>query len=322
MLSHDAARRHARARRGLRVSRSRCSPRCCSPCSPNPRRRKRGGEGAPRHRREAQARRGGRHLVAVLGASARHRGAMSEARADGRRCSSRRPRTRSTSSAATRACGPPTSSASCAASRRGSTFPQRASGSAAITSGPNAWRSEPAEAAMAKPPISSASSSRRASARSPRLLDGLRGRSGSRSRRSRRRARGAPLRPAEAIWHDAGGEAPVYVIGTEVPTPGGATTTCATLRSRHRRPPCNDRRTSRRFRARRARGRMAARARARRAAGRRIRPPQGHRLPPGQAKALSAFIGRRPAVRFRGAFDGLPVRRRAFARWCATTSRS
>ena len=27
---------------------------------------------------------------------------------------------------------------------------------------------------------------------------------------------------AEAAWHDAGGEAPVYVIGTEVPVPGGA----------------------------------------------------------------------------------------------------
>ena len=31
------------------------------------------------------------------------------------------------------------------------------------------------------------------------------------------------VRAAEAAWQQAGGEAPVYVIGTEVPVPGGAT---------------------------------------------------------------------------------------------------
>ena len=37
------------------------------------------------------------------------------------------------------------------------------------------------------------------------------------------RARGAPLRRvAERTWQRAGGEAPVYVVGTEVPVPGGA----------------------------------------------------------------------------------------------------
>lgn len=43
-------------------------------------------------------------------------------------------------------------------------------------------------------------------------------------------ARAARLcRVAEQAWHDSGGEAPVYVIGTEVPVPGGAAEELGTL---------------------------------------------------------------------------------------------
>ena len=56
-----------------------------------------------------------------------------------------------------------------------------------------------------------------------RLLDGVRGRSGAarRSRRSRSAPRACAQSPS-APGSECGGEAPVYVIGTEVPVPGGA----------------------------------------------------------------------------------------------------
>ena len=44
-------------------------------------------------------------------------------------------------------------------------------------------------------------------------------------------ARAARLcQASEKAWHEAGGEAPLYVIGTEVPTPGGAAEELATLK--------------------------------------------------------------------------------------------
>ena len=105
--------------------------------------------------------------------------------------------------------------------------------------GPNAWRGEPADAAMAKAARAGARVRRGGlSQDSPRLLDGLRRRSRALARGDRRRARREPrARSRKRAWREAGGEAPVYVIGTEVPTPGGATEELASSRSRRRRRP-------------------------------------------------------------------------------------
>ena len=105
--------------------------------------------------------------------------------------------------------------------------------------GPNAWRAEPADAAMAK----AADMVREyvaggLSQDPPRLLDGLRRRSGAALPEELVAERAASLcASAEQAWREAGGEAPVYVIGTEVPTPGGATEDLDGLRSRRRRRP-------------------------------------------------------------------------------------
>ena len=85
---------------------------------------------------------------------------------------------------------------------------------------------------------------------------------------------------AETAHAQAGGEAPVYVIGTEVPVPGGATesieglavTTPQAALSHHRR-------ASPGFRRRRAGIGMAARHRVGGAAWRGVRSPQRDRLP-------------------------------------------
>ena len=91
--------------------------------------------------------------------------------------------------------------------------------------GPNAWRAEPAEVRDGEV---GADDSRLCRAGLPqdssRLLHGVRATMPSlcRSRRSRKRA--AQLcAVAESAWREVGGEPPVYVIGTEVPVPGGAT---------------------------------------------------------------------------------------------------
>jgi D-tagatose-1,6-bisphosphate aldolase subunit GatZ/KbaZ len=96
--------------------------------------------------------------------------------------------------------------------------------------GPNAWRGEPAEAAMAKAAelvreymmagfrkihLDCSMACRGDPAAVPEEVVA---------------ARAASLAAvAEDAWRSAGGEAPVYVIGTEVPTPGGATEDLATL---------------------------------------------------------------------------------------------
>ena len=92
--------------------------------------------------------------------------------------------------------------------------------------GPNAWRSEPAEAAMAKAAQSWSASTSRAGFRKIHLDCSMAcgDDPAPLPEASRRRARGAALRRARrAAWRECGGEAPVYVIGTEVPVPGGAT---------------------------------------------------------------------------------------------------
>ena len=76
--------------------------------------------------------------------------AMKEARRRRRRCSSRRPRTRSTSSAATRACAPPTFVRFLRSIAARLDFPAARVWIGGDHLGPNAWRGEPAEAAMAK----------------------------------------------------------------------------------------------------------------------------------------------------------------------------
>jgi D-tagatose-1,6-bisphosphate aldolase subunit GatZ/KbaZ len=96
--------------------------------------------------------------------------------------------------------------------------------------GPNAWRGEPASAAMAKA----------ADLVRGYVAAGFRkihldcsmpcGGDGKVLPEERVAARAAELAAAsEKAWHEAGGEAPVYVIGTEVPTPGGATEDLSTL---------------------------------------------------------------------------------------------
>jgi D-tagatose-1,6-bisphosphate aldolase subunit GatZ/KbaZ len=90
--------------------------------------------------------------------------------------------------------------------------------------GPNAWRQEPADVALAK----SAEMIRQYVAAGFRKihLDCSMACSGDpeplpEAIIARRAARLCAI--AENAWHDAGGEPPVYVIGTEVPVPGGAT---------------------------------------------------------------------------------------------------
>jgi D-tagatose-1,6-bisphosphate aldolase subunit GatZ/KbaZ len=96
--------------------------------------------------------------------------------------------------------------------------------------GPNAWRREPASAAMAK----AADLVREYVAAGFRKihLDCSMGCTGDPVvlPESLVAERAAGLAAAgESAWKQAGGEAPVYVIGTEVPTPGGATEDLATL---------------------------------------------------------------------------------------------
>ena len=118
-----------------------------------------------------------------------------------------------------------------------------------------------------------------------RLLDGLRAAIPSRCRKRRSpRARAILCAVAERAWREAGGEPPVYVIGTEVPVPGGATEElhelAVTDAARPLRATIDAHRKA--FARSGARGGVAARDRAGRAAGRRVRPSQGHRLPAGE----------------------------------------
>jgi D-tagatose-1,6-bisphosphate aldolase subunit GatZ/KbaZ len=96
--------------------------------------------------------------------------------------------------------------------------------------GPNAWRGEPADAAMAKAAdlvreyvtagfrkIHLDCSMACAGDAEPLAEEVI----------ARRAASLAAA--ADEAWREAGGEAPVYVIGTEVPTPGGATENLSTL---------------------------------------------------------------------------------------------
>ena len=96
--------------------------------------------------------------------------------------------------------------------------------------GPNAWRGEAAAAAMAKA----------ADLVRGYVAAGFRkihldcsmpcGGDGKVLPEERVAARAAELAAAsEQAWREAGGEAPLYVIGTEVPTPGGATEDLSTL---------------------------------------------------------------------------------------------
>ena len=282
-------------------------------------------EGAAGHRRAAHARRADRRLVAVLGASGGDRKRHARGR-DGRhvRCWSKRPRTRSTSSAATRACGRRISCASCATSRRAPVFPRSASGSAAITSGRMPGAASLRTRRWRRPPTSCASTSRRAFARSTSTARWPAAAIAEPLAEEIVAQRAASLAAAaEAAWREAGGEAPVYVIGTEVPTPGGATEDLATLAVTTPQAAAATIEAHRAgVRPRRARGGLAARGRARRPAGRRVRPSQGHRLPAAGGESAERVHRPAVAVRLRGALHRLPVGGRRSRRWCATTSRS
>ncbi len=96
--------------------------------------------------------------------------------------------------------------------------------------GPTAWRAEPAEAAMAK---AEALVTEYAAAGFRKIhLDCSMACAGDPEALPEElvAARAARLlAAAERASHEAGGKAPVYVIGTEVPTPGGATEDLSTL---------------------------------------------------------------------------------------------
>ena len=126
--------------------------------------------------------------------------------------------------AAIRACARRISAASCStiAARLGVPREQVLLGGDHL--GPNCWQDLPAEAAMAKSEQLIADYvARGLSQDSSGLLHVLCGRSDAAHRcRSWRRARRGLCAVAEQTWQRAGGEAPVYVVGTEVPVPGGA----------------------------------------------------------------------------------------------------
>ena len=140
-----------------------------------------------------QGRRSRRDHGGVLGAPRRPRGRAGRRRAPRRRRCSSRPRpTRSTSSAATRACGRPTSTASSPTSPTRCGLPARACCcSAATTSGPNCWQDEPSEVAHGQVGDAGGASTSRGLPQDPSgLLDGLR-----RRRRAAARRRSWPRAP-------------------------------------------------------------------------------------------------------------------------------
>ena len=128
---------------------------------------------------------------------------------------------------------------------------------------------------------------------------------------------------AERAWREAGGEAPVYVIGTEVPVPGGATEDLHELEVTTPRA---------------AEATIAAHRQRVRDAGLEAAWPRVIALvvQPGvefdhhkvidyrarQGTRAERVHRRRSAVRLRGAFDGLSDAAESAARWCAITSRS
>ena len=122
----------------------------------------------------------------------------------------------------------------------------------------------------------------------PRHQHGLR-------RRARRPARrrsppSAPPTSPPSPRPPPTGTPPVYVIGTEVPIPGGATEALDHLAGHRRpRPPRRDRRRPPpRLRRPRARRRLRPRDRRRRPARRRVRQRLGRRLPPARPPAPSS----------------------------------
>ncbi len=146
----------------------------------------------------------------------------------------------------------------------------------------------------------------------PRLLDGLRRRPGAPARGSRSRRRAARLAAvAEGAWRSGGGDAPVYVIGTEVPTPGGATEELAQLAV------TTPEAASATIEAHREAFARAGLTEAwPRIVALVVQPGvefDHHKVVdyrPHEAEALSAFIGRPVAVRLRGPLHRLPVRGR------------
>ena len=96
--------------------------------------------------------------------------------------------------------------------------------SAGITSGPNAWQSISRRRRRSSAPrvLIRRVRERRVPQDPSRLLDVLRGRPAHAADETiaARTAHAGP--EAEAAWRSAGGEPPVYVVGTEVPVPGGA----------------------------------------------------------------------------------------------------
>ena len=243
------------------------------------------------------------------------------------RCSWRRPRTRSTSSAATPACGPGTSVRFLhgIAARAGFAADRIWIGGDHL--GPNAWQGEPAESAMDEGRRAGRASTSTAgfrkihldcsmacggdptplpeelvAARAARLCS----RCGRRVARSWRR--GARLRDrhrsADARRRDRG---PRRARGDDA-AGGRGDDRCAPRTRSH------------------AAGSSAAWPRVIALVvqpGRRVRPSQGRSTTrPCEARALSAFIAAQSAVRLRGAFDRLPDRGRPQARSCAIISRS
>ena len=119
-------------------------------------------------------------------------------------------------------------------------------------------------------------------------------------------ARRGCARPRSSAWREHGGDPPAYVIGTEVPAPGGAGEDCWRSPSRLRRRRGDDRGAPGRLRSGRSGRGLAARCRAGRPARRRVRSPQGHRLSAREGARAERLHRANTAVRLRGAFHRLP----------------
>ncbi len=234
-----------------------------------------------------------------------------------RASSSSPPATRSTRRAATPASRPAGVRARSSPDSRGRRDCRRSAWSWAATTSARTpgRRSEPAPAMDRASGDGAAVRARRLREDPPRRQHALRRRPARAARGHGRRRRGRPTsppRPRRPRRSAPGGQLPVYVIGTEVPVPGGQA-------GEHEGPVVTRVEDAERsldltreaFAAERARARLGARARpggpARRRVRRRRRVPLPARGRGGPARVRERAPG---APRLRGALDGLPVRGR------------
>ena len=127
---------------------------------------------------------------------------------------------------------------------------------------------------------------------------------------------------AERAWREVGGEPPVYVIGTEVPVPGGATEELHELAVTTPQAASATIAAHREAFARAGpRICVATRDRTRRAARRRVRPSQGHRLRAGARARVERLHPADPQFVFEAHSTDYQTAQ-SLPDWCGITSRS